>query len=308
MKYLIIGAGGTGGCIGAYLAKSGKDVTFIARGSHLKAMKENGLRVNSVRVDDFVISDVKACNMNEYKDEPDVIFVCVKYYSIDETIQFINRIAKRDTVVIPILNVFTTGEVIQKSCRQCTVLDGCVYIVSMIEDYGVINQPAPIFKIHFGFRENQERKMQPLVEEVCKDLNDSNIDAYFTDNIKKEALKKFSYVSPIGAAGVYYDAVGGDFMVEGKAQDTFKELIREVEKLGNAMGIEFEEDLVEVNMKILSGVNKDSTTSMQRDIANGGPSEFDGLVHSIVRLAEKYNVEVPAYKMISEWGKSRGII
>lgn len=308
MKYLVIGAGGTGGCIGAYLAKSGKDVTFIARGNHLKAMKENGLKVNSARVDDFVVSKVKACTMDEYKDTPDIIFVCVKYYSIGETIDFINKVSKKDTIVIPILNVFTTGEVIQEACPKCTVLDGCVYIVSMIEAYGVIKQPAPIFKVYFGFRKNQSREMQPVVEEVCKDLNDSNIEAYITDDIKKEALKKFSYVSPIGAAGVYYEALGGDFMVPGKEQDTFKKLIKEVETLGNVMGIEFEEDLVEVNMKILAGVNKDSTTSMQRDIAKGGPSEFDGLVHSIVRLAEKYNVEVPTYKMISDWGKSKNII
>ena len=150
MKYLIIGAGGTGGCIGAYLAKAGNDVTFIARGKHLQAIRENGLTVHSAKIGNFTIDNAKACTMGEYDDVPDVIFVCVKYYSLEETGAFVNRIAKEDTLVIPILNVFGTGEVMQKYCPKCTVLDGCVYIFSMIEEPGVINQPTSIFKVYVG--------------------------------------------------------------------------------------------------------------------------------------------------------------
>ena len=101
-KYVIIGAGGTGGALGAYLARAGKDVTFIARGEHLKAMKENGLRVIRMR-DEFTINPVKACEMQDYSDRPDVILVCVKGYSVDSVIPFIKRVAGPETVVIPIL-------------------------------------------------------------------------------------------------------------------------------------------------------------------------------------------------------------
>ena len=79
-KYLIIGTGGTGGAIGGYLAKAGKDVTFIARGTHLKAIKEKGLRIIRPK-DEFVISPAQAFDFESYSGNPDVIFVCVKGYS-----------------------------------------------------------------------------------------------------------------------------------------------------------------------------------------------------------------------------------
>lgn len=310
LKYLVIGAGGTGGCIGSYLARSGQDVTLIARGNHLAAMKENGFIIHSARVGDFTIKPVQACTMEEYEaigDTPDVIFVCVKYYSLDKTNAFINKISGKHTLVIPILNVFGTGEVMQEACPDCTVLDGCIYILSMIEAPGIITQPAPIFRVFFGYRDEQEHTLEDLAQQVKTDLENAEIDAYLTDTIKRDALQKFSFVSPMGAAGLYYNAVGGDFMVPGEKQDTLLALMREIENLGHVMGLTFEEDLVTVNMKILHGMTPDSTTSMQRDVAKGGFSEIDGLVHRVVRLAEQYGAEVPTYRMVSEWADKKGI-
>ena len=77
MKYLIIGTGGTGGAIGAYLAKASKDVTFIARGKHLDAIKEKGLRIIRPN-DEFTLFPAKATDLESYDEKPDVIFVCVK--------------------------------------------------------------------------------------------------------------------------------------------------------------------------------------------------------------------------------------
>ena len=136
-KYVIIGAGGTGGALGAYLARAGKDVTFIARGEHLKAMKENGLRVIRMR-DEFTINPVKACEMQDYSDRPDVILVCVKGYSVDSVIPFIKRVAGPETVVIPILNVYGTGGKMQEQLPGILVTDGCMYIASQKKEPGVI--------------------------------------------------------------------------------------------------------------------------------------------------------------------------
>ena len=103
MKYVVIGAGGTGGAIGGFLAKAGKDVTLIARGAHLQKMLEDGLHFETV--DGEFTVPVRACTMDDYQGTPDIIFVCVKGYSLDETIPFIERIAGPDTIVIPILNI-----------------------------------------------------------------------------------------------------------------------------------------------------------------------------------------------------------
>lgn len=310
LKYLIIGAGGTGGAIGAYLAHSGQDTTFIARGRHLAAMRGHGLIVHTTRIENFTVNPVQAFTMEEYLESgmiPDVIFLCVKYYSLKETITFINKVATPNTLVIPVLNIFGTGGDVQKECPGCTVLDGCIYIFGMIEEPGVIVQPSPIFRVLFGYREGQEHTLETTAQQVQADLENAGIDSALTDTIKRDALQKFSFVSPMGAAGLYYNAVGGDFMMPGEKHDTLMNLIREVENLGHAMGLSFPEDLITVNKRILNGMTSDSTTSMQRDVANGRTSEIDGLVHRVVRLADQYGADVPTYKMISQWAKEQGI-
>lgn len=313
MKFLVVGAGGTGGCIGGYLAKLGEDVTFIARGKHLAAMRKNGLQVKSARAGDFQVKPVKACMMEEYNEVPDVVFICVKYYSLAEAVDFLKPIVGKDTIVIPILNVYGTGEKIQPEL-ECTVTDGCVYIFSMIEAPGVINQPTPIFRMFFGLREpldegdsGHRKLVEERLGEVERILNQAGIEAHKTEHIRKDALQKFSFVSPMGAAGLYYDGVAADFMKAGEKRQMFFDLVHEVEAVGRAMGITFDVNLAENAGNILDGLTPDATTSMQRDVAAGGKSEVDGLVHEMVRLGEVYHVDVPNYRRISEWVKARGI-
>ena len=306
MEYAVFGAGGTGGCIGSYLAKAGDDVTLIARGKHLDAIRRNGISVRSERIGNFRIP-VKACSAEEYSGHPDVIFVCVKYNSLPDAADFIRRTADADTLTVPILNIFGTGEVLQEECPDRTVLDGCIYIMSMVGEPGVILQPAPIFRVFLGFRGGQEQSLRPKALQTVRGLAHAKIDAFFTDEILKEELKKFSFVSPMGAVCLYLNAHGGDFKTPGEARTLFNALIGEVETLGRAMGITYDEDLAEVNRKIMEGLSDDATTSMQRDVAAGKPSEIDGLIHRVVRLAGTYGISLPNYEKISAWAKEKGI-
>ncbi len=307
MKFAVLGAGGVGGIVGAYLALAGNEVTFIARGAHLEVLKKNGLTLRTAHRGDLTVPTAKACAMGEYNDTPDVIFVCFKYYSLPAAIEFARRHAGKDTLVIPLLNVFGTGEVMQKDLPDVIVLDGCVYIYGMVESPGIVAQPAPILRIFYGYRPNQEKKLLPLAEELEPVLVEAGIEGHFSDQIRRDALQKFSYVSPLGAAGLYFDAVSGDFLREGAPRDLFVGLIREIEALGHGMGVEFEESLVDVNLKLMDSFTKDLKTSMQRDVAHGGPSEFDGLVHRVSRLGKEYHVPTPLYDKISAWGKEKGI-
>lgn len=307
MKYLILGAGGTGGCLGAYLARAGHDVQWIARGRHLEAMRKEGLKAHTAVYGNFRIYPAKVCTMEEYQGCPDVVFVCVKYYSLEECIPFLQRVCGSHTVIIPILNVFGTGALLQERLPEYTVLDGCIYIYAKIEKPGTVVQPSPIFRVFFGYREEQEHREEQKLRQVEADLNAAGIEGHFTETVRRDSLQKFSYVSPMGAAGLYCDAVAGNFMEPGKKQDLVVALIREIEELGHAMGLEFEGDLVEINMKILHGLEKDADTSMQRDVAAGKPSEIEGLVHQVVQLGDRYGLEMPAYRKISRWAREKGI-
>ena len=314
MKYIIIGAGGTGGILGFYMIKAGKDVTLIARNAHLEAMKKQGLSVQKMWTNETETIPVSAESMESYEakgEKADVILVCVKKYSLDSCIPFIQNISHENTIVVPVLNVYGTGAYLQEKLPKVLVTDGCIYVSANIKQAGVLLQHGEILRVFFGVREKEdlkklngqldgEYKAERLLKKIAQDFKDSGIDGILSDNIKRDALTKFSYVSPIGTAGLYLHAVAGDFQREGEARELFKTLIREIVTLSKAMGITFEEDLVERNLKILSNLPEETTTSMQRDVMEGKQSEIDGLVYEVVRMAEKYGAEVPAYRRAAE--------
>ena len=126
-------------------------------------------------------------------------------------------------------------------------------------------------------------------------------DVILSDDIRRDAMTKFSYVSPAGTAGLFCNAVAGDFQKEGEAREVFKALIREIVELSHAMGIQFQEDLVERNLKILSDLPPETTTSMQRDVLALRQSEMDGLVFEVVRMGKKYGVSMPQYEKAAEY-------
>ena len=277
MKYIIIGAGGTGGILGFYMTKAGKDVTLIARNAHLEAMQKQGLSVEKMWTNETETIPVGAESMESYEakgEKADVILVCVKKYSLDSCIPFIQNISHKNTIVVPVLNVYGTGAYLQEKLPKVLVTDGCIYVSANIKQAGVLLQHGEILRVFFGVREkedlkklngqlNGEYKAERLLKKIAQDFKDSGIDGILSDNIKRDALTKFSYVSPIGTAGLYLHAVAGDFQREGEARELFKTLIREIVTLANAMGITFEEDLVERNLKILSNLPEEATTSMQ---------------------------------------------
>lgn len=306
MKYAIIGAGGTGGCLGFFLKKAGKDVTLIARGKHLEAIRKNGLTIQKLWDESRETLPVKACTAEEYKEIPDVILVCVKGYSMDETVPTIKKIAGKETVVIPILNIYGTGGRLQKKLPELTVTDGCIYVSANIMEPGVILQHGKILRVVFGARKPEEETEK--MREVAKDMVTDDLEVILSENIRRDAMVKFSYVSPIGAAGLYCNAVAVDFQREGEQREMFKALIREIVALSHAMGIEFEEDLVERNLKILSSLSPEATTSMQRDVIEGKRSEMDGLVYEVVRMGREYKVSMPQYEKAAACFREQGIL
>ena len=305
MKYLIIGAGGTGGSIGAYMTEAGKDVTLIARGEHLKRMQEQGLKMETTKKGNYTVSPIKATDMAHYDEQPDIIFVCVKGYSLEETIPFIKRIAKETTIVIPILNIYGTGGRMQEKLPDILVTDGCIYIAAQIKEPGTIWQNGEIFRIVYGTRKPEE--MRPDLFKVAEDLKDSGIEGVLSENIRRDALQKFAYVSPMAACGLYYHVAACDVQKTGEPRDTFVKLMKEVDALAVAMGVPFLVDIVTTNLQILDALDPEASTSMQRDIYAGKPSEIDGLIYEVVRMGERYGVSVPTYQMIAQKAQEDGL-
>ena len=300
MKYLVIGAGGTGGPIAAHLKKGGADVSVIARGEHLKAIKEKGLTIKKSDNNDFTVK-IDAYSEEEYNEKADVILVTVKSYSVDSVINLIRKAAHENTVVIPLLNVFTTGEYLSEKLPELYVVDGTMYIVSSIKEPGVITMNADIFRVIFGERKGQAAK--DILDIAAEEMLQRGINTKHTSEIRKEALLKFSFVSPLAATGVFHKCRAGDMQKEGEARETFISLVSEVETLANSMGISFEEKLVQRSLKLLHARTPDMIASMQRDVESGKQSEFDGLIHSVAKISKEKGLGLKTYEMISEFGK-----
>ena len=210
LKYLIIGAGGTGGAIGSHLVRAGKDVTFIARGKHLYTMVKQGLKVVKPS-GDFIVTDFQASDMEHYSE----------------------KIAKRDTVVIPVLNIYGTGGEIQKKLSDSLVLDGCIYVAAEIKEPGVIFMNGDILRVIFGVRNKEDYRS--VLNKIENDLNESGIKGILSDNIKRDTMVKFSYISAQNACGTYYNVAAGEIQKPGEIRDCFASLVHEIEILGEAL-------------------------------------------------------------------------
>lgn len=302
LTYVVLGSGGTGGPIGGFLAKAGLDVTMIARGRHLEAMREEGLKIRFQ--DESVTIPVKAMTTEEYQGTPDVIFVCVKGYSLDSAVSFIKKAASSDTVVIPILNIYGTGGKLQEALPGITVTDGCIYIAAEIEKPGTIRMSGRIFRVVYGLRKGTSdevaKKVLPVLKKIESDLKSADILPIFSTCIERDALQKFSFVSPMAAIGACYGVDASAMQKGGNKRELFITLVREIQQIASAMEAGLPEDIVEINLKIMDDLVPTATASMQRDMEAGRQSEVDGLIYQVTRLGEKFHVDVPAYTAIAK--------
>lgn len=295
MKYLIYGAGGIGGCLAAFLAQGGKDVSLIARGAHLEAIQKNGLVLETGH-GTFAVP-VRACEQEQVTVKPDVIFVCVKGYSLEGTLPTLKRLSDGHTIVIPLLNIYGTGARLQPELSPALVTDGCIYIAAEIKAPGTVHMSGDIFRVVFGPRTQGEYR--PELEEVARDLNDCGIEGILSQNIQRDALMKFSVVSPMAACGIYHDIQVGGMQAPGQPREDFKALVAEIGALAQAMGYPFPEDPVARNLAIQDALDPDASTSLKRDLDAGKPSEVDGLIFEVVRLGRKYHVPIPMYDRVA---------
>lgn len=305
MKYLFAGAGGIGGVYAALFALSEKDVTLMARGEGLAAMKENGL----VFVRDGkekTVRNIRFTSAEDYLasgDHPDVIFVTVKTYSIESVAPFIQDAAGPDTVIIPLMNGICTGDMLAEHVKGRNIIDGCTYIVGMKDGPGRFVQGWNSAKIVFG--QTHEVVPHERLEAIRDDMSDiRDVKVELTENIGRETINKFAFVSCMGASALYFGTTQGPVRDDPEKREFFAGLVGEVQELGKKMGVEFEEDLVGRSLKILDTVEDGDTTSMQRDVLAGRTSEFDGQVCEPIRLGEKYGLPMTNYrKVAAKFGK-----
>ena len=296
-KYLVIGTGGVGGSIAGFLALAGKDVTCIARGKHLEAIRKYGLHLKSDLKGEHYLP-VKACTAEEYNEKADVVFVCVKGYSIDSIKDVLEKSARPDTLVIPILNVYGTGPRIGRLVPSVKVLDGCIYIVGFVSGEGEITQMGRIFRLIFGARPEQNIPQEAL-DEIADVLQSCGIKAEVSDDINRDTFIKWAFISAMACTGAYHDVPMGEVQHDGPVRDTFIGLSRESAEMGHRLGVAYPEDPVAYNLKVIDKLDPHSTASMQKDLAKGHQSEIQGMLFDVIKLGEELGTDLTTYRKVA---------
>lgn len=296
-KYLVIGTGGVGGSIAGFLALAGKDVTCIARGKHLEAIRKYGLHLKSDLKGEHYLP-VKAYTAEEYNDKADVVFVCVKGYSIDSIKDVLEKSARPNTLVIPILNVYGTGPRIGRLVPSVKVLDGCIYIVGFVSGEGEITQMGRIFRLIFGARSEQNIPHEAL-DEIAGVLQACGIKAEVSDDINRDTFIKWAFISAMACTGAYHDVPMGEVQHDGPVRDTFIGLSRESAEMGHRLGVAYPEDPVAYNLKVIDKLDPHSTASMQKDLAKGHQSEIQGMLFDVIKLGEELGTDLTTYRKVA---------
>lgn len=291
LKYLIVGAGAAGGCMGAYLHDALKDVTLIARGDTLKAIKENGLRMKTPHAE-YVVP-IKVCTEQEYQDQPDVVLVCVKAYDLDTIIPFLDLVCTESTLVLPILNSLNMGEIIAEKMKQKAVfLSGVAYVAVFRESPGVVRQKLPFYRVVFGPIDGQLTK---VMWKVRQDMLDAGMASELIKDPVQGALRKFIRVSTSSAVQAYFNTNAGGIRDNPERLDFKIRLASEIIDIANARGTPFEDDALEDMITSAYTLPANYQTSMKNDLDAGHRVEFQTMIFDVYDFGRKLGLEMKAY-------------
>jgi 2-dehydropantoate 2-reductase len=290
MKILIMGTGGVGGYYGGLLAQQGNEVTFIARGAHLYAIRHDGLTVKSVH-GDFKVFPVSATD-DPVKVEPvDLVLFSVKTYHTDEAAEAIRPVLGPQTAVLSLQNGVDAGERIGRMIGGEHVIGGATWLSSAVEAPGVIKQISQFRRIVLGELEGGRSERIQSIFEV---LNQTGLNVEISENIQKVLWTKFVFISAVSSIGSLTRLPMGDYRSVPESRHLLSSIMQEVEALARAQGIALEADVVSRSLEFIDNSGPHIKPSMQLDVESGRRTELDSMVGVIGRKGRELGVPTPA--------------
>lgn len=289
MKILIMGTGGVGGYYGGLLAKDGNDVTFIARGSHLYAIRHEGLKVKSIH-GDFTIPSANATEDPAKVGPVDLILFSVKTYHTDEAAETIRPAVGPQTAVMSLQNGIDAAERIGRIVGMDRMLGAATWLSSAVEAPGVIKQVSQFRRIVFGELDgNRSERIQSIYEV----LNNTGISVEISEEILKVLWTKFVFISAASSLGSLTRLAMGDYRSVPETRAMITSLMGEVEALARAQGIQLDEDVTQKSLKFMDDAAPHIKASMQLDVEGGRRTEIESMIGVIGRKGRDLGVPTP---------------
>lgn len=302
MRITVFGTGGVGGYFGGRLARAGEDVTFIARGEHLHAIKTTGLRVDSTD-GDFVIYPARAMEDVSEVGETDLVILGVKAWQVPEAGRAIKPVVGSKTTVLPMQNGVEAVQQLVAELGRENVIGGLCRIVSFVIEPGHIRHAGFKPSIIIGELDNQRTERITKIEEVFKR---AGLEITIAADIQVALWTKFLFIASFSGVGAMADAPAGVIRNDPKWRAQILKAMEEIYTLAHARGIKLPPDSVNNVMSAVDALPEDATSSMQRDIAAGKPSELESQNGAVVRMARETGIDVPTHTLIYETLVSRG--
>ena len=295
----ILGLGGVGGYFGGLLAKAYYkseeiEVIFIARGETQKAIAENGLTIITDDSETVVYPKLVSNNPDEIG-VLDYLICATKTYDIEESLLSLQQCIAQETVILPLYNGVDAPERIHKLFPENDILKGCVYIISMIFSPGTIRKIGFYEKLFFGSKTASISKLNELQSIFQK----AKIESYLVENIEETVWEKFIFISALASVTSYLNQNIGQILSNPDAKAIYVELLKEIEMVAKAKGLQLSDDIVNQTIVKLEKSPKEATSSMHRDYLAGNKIEAASLTKFVVEEALKYGVKTPLYEKIS---------
>ena len=289
MRIAVVGAGGTGGYFGGLLARAGQDVTFIARGAHLEALRARGLTVESKLAGTFTVP-LQATDAPSEVAPVDLILFCVKTYDTNTAAESIRPLIQPDTMLISLQNGIDNEERIARAVGYTSRLGAVAYVVSAIKAPGVVAQTAGPGKIILGELSGGASARTERLRDV---LQRARITAEVHPDIRVILWQKFLFICAFSGVTAVTRLPIGTILADPVTRALFRGVVEEVEAVARADRIDLPADSGELALATAAAVEPWGHGSLYHDLAVGRRLELESLNGEVVRRGREHGIETP---------------
>ncbi|HET6308269.1 MAG TPA: 2-dehydropantoate 2-reductase [Rhodopila sp.] len=294
MRIAVIGAGGVGGAFGAALAKAGADVTFVARGAHLEAMRRNGLRVEGGR-GETVLAPAQATDDPASIGTVDFVLFCVKLWDVESAGAAIKPLIGPATAVIPLQNGIDAAERLIPILGERAVMGGVAQISATIAEPGVIRQVGSFMRLVFGELGGGRSERGEAFLALCQK---AGFDATHSEQILTDLWMKFILLASNAAITAATRSPVGILREDPDIEPLFARAYAEVAAVGRAKGVRIPDDAVEKTLGFHRAAPPAMMASMAHDLIRGNRIELPWLSGKVVALGRELGVPTPVHEVL----------
>jgi 2-dehydropantoate 2-reductase len=288
MRIVVMGSGGTGGYFGAKLARAGEDVTFVARGAHLEAIRTHGLRVKSAAEGEWVVRSSVVERLDGLPSAEIVLF-CVKSFDTESAAEAIRPVVGPGTGVLPVQNGVDNLDKLERILGPGHAMGGVAQVLATIEGPGVISHRF-LGRLIFGEMDGRRSDRAQAFLAACER---AGIQAEISSSMLRALWEKYALIAAQAGMTALTRCPAGVVRSVPETRRMYRAILGEMIALGNAAGAGLDAALADRTMTMLDGMGAAFTSSLHHDLAEGKRLELEGLHGHAVRLGERHGIPTP---------------